>query len=85
MKKLLLSPVWSFLVLAILSYTYYINPPFLESIKLRYFDTLIVNQQPVENNIYTVNIDESAINEYDKFRNKNSYNFLLSCANLYGR
>ena len=67
MKKLLLSPVWSFLVLAILSYTYYINPPFLESIKLRYFDTLIVNQQPVENNIYTVNIDESAINEYGQW------------------
>lgn len=63
MKKLLLSPIWSVLVFALLAWTFYINPSFVESIKLRYFDQLIVNQEPVENNIYTVNIDESAINE----------------------
>jgi adenylate cyclase len=39
----------------------YLNPNFLESLRLRYFDTLIVNQQPVENNIYTVNIDEASL------------------------
>jgi adenylate cyclase len=37
------------------------NNSFLESIKLRYFDQLIVNQTPVVNNIYTVNIDEDSI------------------------
>jgi adenylate cyclase len=37
------------------------NPNFLESLRLRYFDTLIVNQEPVANNIYTVNIDEASL------------------------
>lgn len=63
MKKFLLSPVWSVLVFAVLAWTFYVNPSFVESVKLRYFDQLVVNQEPVENNIYTVNIDESAINE----------------------
>ncbi len=51
MRKILFSPLWSILLLGILAWVYSINLPFLESIKLRYFDTLIVNQQPVENNI----------------------------------
>ena len=61
MRKILFSPIWSILVLGILSYVMYLNPNFLESLRLRYFDTLIVNQQPVENNIYTVNIDEASL------------------------
>jgi adenylate cyclase len=60
-RKLLLSPIWSVFVLLTLAYLYAINPSFLESLRLRYFDTLIVNQQPVENNIYTVNIDEPSL------------------------
>ena len=67
MRKILFSPLWSVLVLSILSYVVYLNPPFLESIKLRYFDTLIVNQQPVENNIYTVNIDEPSLEAYGQW------------------
>lgn len=63
MKKFLLSPVWSLLTLALVSWVYYTNPALVESFKLRYFDQLIVNQQPIENNIYTVNIDEAAIAE----------------------
>ena len=61
MRKILFSPVWSILVLGILAYAMYLNPNFLESVRLRYFDTLIVNQEPVENNIYTVNIDEASL------------------------
>ena len=60
MKKLL-SPLWSILVLAVLAYVMNANPNFLESLKLRYFDTLIINQEPVNNNIYTVNIDEASL------------------------
>ncbi len=67
MKKILFSPLWSVLLLGILAWVYSINPPFLESIKLRYFDTLIVNQQPVENNIYTVNIDEPSLEAYGQW------------------
>ena len=61
MRKLIFSPVWSVLVLGVLAYVMHLNPNFLESVRLRYFDTLIVNQQPVENNIYTVNIDEPSL------------------------
>ena len=64
MRKILFSPIWSVLLLGILAWVYSINPPFLESIKLRYFDTLIVNQQTVETNIYTVNIDEPSLEAY---------------------
>ena len=67
MKKILLSPIWSVLVLGILAWVYSVNPTFLESVKLRYFDTLIVNQEPVENNIYTVNIDEPSLEAYGQW------------------
>ena len=61
MRKIIFSPVWSILVLGILAYVMNANPNFLESLRLRYFDTLIVNQEPVANNIYTVNIDEASL------------------------
>lgn len=61
MKKLLLSPLWSILILGLLAWLQLSNPIFLESLRLRYFDQLIVNQSPVENNIYTVNIDEASL------------------------
>jgi adenylate cyclase len=67
MKKILLSPIWSILLLGLLAWVYSANPPFLESVKLRYFDTLIVNQEPVENNIYTVNIDEPSLEAYGQW------------------
>lgn len=61
MKKLLLSPLWSILILGLLAWLQFSNPVFLESLRLRYFDQLIVNQSPVKNNIYTVNIDEASL------------------------
>jgi adenylate cyclase len=67
MKKLIFSPLWSIIVLGILAWVMYINPPFLESLKLRYFDTLIINQESVENNIFTVNIDEASLEEYGQW------------------
>jgi adenylate cyclase len=67
MKKFLLSPIWSIFVLLTLAWLYNSNPAFIESIRLRYFDTLIVNQQPVENNIYTVNIDEPSLEAYGQW------------------
>src|SRR5210317_2367450 len=67
MRKILFSPLWSVLLLGILAYVMHSNPNFLESLRLRYFDTLIVNQQPVENNIYTVNIDEPSLEAYGQW------------------
>jgi adenylate cyclase len=61
MKKILFSPLWSVLVLAILAFVMHSNPAFIESLRLRYFDQLIVNQETVNNNIYTVNIDEASL------------------------
>lgn len=66
-QKILLSSIWSVLTLAILVSTMYFNPAFVESIRLRYFDTLITSAPPVDNNIYTVNIDEPSIDAYGQW------------------
>ena len=60
-RKILVSPIWSIVVLFFLAYIQLVNPSFVESVRLRYFDTLITNQTTVKNNIYTVNIDEASI------------------------
>jgi adenylate cyclase len=39
------------------------DPTFVESVRLRYFDTLITAKAPTENNIVTVNIDEAALDK----------------------
>jgi len=39
------------------------DPVFVESVRLRYFDTLITASAPTPNNIYTVNIDETALDK----------------------
>jgi len=67
MRKILFSPLWSLIILGVLSYLFYLNPAFIESIRLRYFDQLIVNQEPIENNIYSVNIDEATIDKYGQW------------------
>jgi adenylate cyclase len=43
------------------------DPTFVESVRLRYFDTLIVNKAPTQNNIYTVNIDEASLDKYGQW------------------
>jgi adenylate cyclase len=43
------------------------DPSFVESVRLRYFDTLITSKAPTENNIYTVNIDEAALDKYGQW------------------
>jgi len=66
MKKLL-SPWWALITLGFLAYTFLQNPVFIESIKLRYFDSLIVNQEPVENDIVIAEIDEAALQQYGQY------------------
>jgi adenylate cyclase len=65
--KRLLSPWWALITLALLVYTFATPNGFVESIKLRYFDTLIVNQEPVQNNIYVAEIDEAALERYGQY------------------
>jgi adenylate cyclase len=39
------------------------DPAFVESVRLRYFDTLITSKEVTQNNIYTVNIDEASLDK----------------------
>jgi hypothetical protein len=66
-KKLLLSPWTALITLTLIIGVRVADPTFVESVRLRYFDTLIVNAAPTENGIYTVNIDEAAINKYGQW------------------
>ena len=67
LKKILTSP-WTALVTLILVLSIRIaDPSFVESVRLRYFDTLITGKSVTDNNIYTVNIDESSLNKYGQW------------------
>ena len=65
--KRLLSPWWALITLAALVYAFAVPNNFIQSIKLNYFDQLIVNQEPVENNIYVAEIDEAALELYGQY------------------
>ena len=67
MKKLLLSPWLALITLFVMIGVRYENPTFVESVRLRYFDTLITSKKPTENNVYTVNIDEDSLNKYGQW------------------
>jgi adenylate cyclase len=62
-KKILLSPWTALITLALVLGIRVVDPTFVESVRLRYFDTLITSKAPVENNIVTVNIDESSLDK----------------------
>ena len=66
-KKILLSPWTALLTLALVVGVRHTDPSFVESVRLRYFDTLITSKAPTENNIVTANIDESALDKYGQY------------------
>jgi adenylate cyclase len=63
LKKILLSPWTALLTLVLIVGIRIADPAFVESVRLRYFDTLITAKAPTENNIVTVNIDEAALDK----------------------
>ena len=65
--KTFLNPWFALITLSLLVAVRFNDPSFVESVRLRYFDTLITSKAPVENNVYTVNIDEKAIDKYGQF------------------
>ena len=67
MKKILTSPWTALLTLALILSIRIADPVFVESVRLRYFDTLITAKAPTDNNIYTVNIDEAALDKYGQW------------------
>jgi adenylate cyclase len=66
-KKVLLSSWTALLTLVLIVGIRVADPSFVESVRLRYFDTLITAKAPTENNIYTVNIDEAALDKYGQW------------------
>ena len=66
-SKILLSPWLALLTLSIVVGIRLTDPTFIESVRLRYFDTLITSKAPTQNNIYTVNIDEKTLDKYGQW------------------
>jgi adenylate cyclase len=67
LKKLLLSPWTALLTLALVVGIRVADPTFVESVRLRYFDTLITSKAVTVNNIVTVNIDEATLDKYGQW------------------
>ena len=67
LKKILTSPWTALLTLALILSIRIADPVFVESVRLRYFDTLITQKAPTDNNIVTVNIDEAALDKYGQW------------------
>ena len=62
-----LSPYWALATLLLVVAVRVADPSFVESIRLRYFDTLITSKPATENNVYTVNIDEASLDLYGQW------------------
>jgi len=67
LKKILVSPWTALITLAVIVAVVFQGPTFVESVRLRYFDTLVTSAEPTQNNIYTVNIDEATLDKYGQW------------------
>ena len=67
LKKILTSPWTALITLVLVVGVRVADPTFVESVRLRYFDTLITQKEPTANNIVTVNIDEAALDKYGQW------------------
>ena len=67
MKKLLLNPWTALVTLALVVGVRFADLSFVESVRLRYFDQLIVGQPSTDIPVHTVNIDEASLDKYGQF------------------
>jgi adenylate cyclase len=67
MKKILLSPWMALVTLALVLFVRMLDPSFIESVRLRYFDTLVTSQPAKDVPVYTVNIDEATLDKLGQF------------------
>jgi adenylate cyclase len=67
MKKILLNPWTALVTLTIVALVRFFDPSFVESVRLRYFDQLIVNQPAADIPVHMVNIDEASLDKYGQF------------------
>jgi adenylate cyclase len=66
-KKILLSPWMALVTLALVLFARMADPGFIESVRLRYFDTLVTSQPAKDVPVYTVNIDEATLDKLGQF------------------
>ena len=66
-KKIFLSPWTALITLSVIVSIRIVDPAFIESIRLRFFDTLILSKEETETEIYTVNIDEEALAQFGQW------------------
>ena len=69
LKKILTNPWTALLTLALITSIRIADPSFVESVRLRYFDTLVTQPReiPAPDTIVTVNIDEAALDKYGQW------------------
>ena len=67
LKKILLSPWTALLTLTLVLGIRFIDPTFIESVRLRYFDQLITSQPTKDVPIHVVHIDEAALDKYGQY------------------
>ena len=67
LKKILTSPWTALLTLALVVGIRIADPTFVESVRLRYFDTLVTSKPSEVIGVSVVNIDEKALEKYGQF------------------
>ena len=83
-KKILLSPWTALITLALVVGLRVADPTFVESVRLRYFDTLITSKPAEIIGVSVVNIDEKALEKYGQYPfPRNIYGSII--ADLYRR
>jgi len=66
-KKILVSPWTALITLALVTALRIADPTFVESVRLRYFDTLVTSKPAETIGVSVVNIDEKALEKYGQF------------------
>ena len=66
-KKILTSPWTALITLAVIVAIRMVDPAFVESVRLRYFDTLVTSKPAEVTGVHVVNIDEKALEKYGQF------------------
>jgi len=84
LRKLLLSPWTALITVGLITALRIADPTFVESVRLRYFDTLVTSKAPEVIGVHVVNIDEKALEKYGQFPfSRDIYGRIIS--DLYNR
>ena len=67
LKKILTSPWTALITLTVIVAIRMVDPAFVESVRLRYFDTLVTSKPAEVTGVHVVNIDEASLEKYGQF------------------